>query len=75
MPIADIVSLTGVTHEEVYMLIQDEQWEPCFADAKRRGEKRKALAIAQNALQMGMIIDDIVRLTGLSREEVENLSI
>ena len=75
MPVDDIVRLTGATDDEVYMLIQDERWEPCLTDARLRGQKRKALAIAKNALQMGIIMDDIVRLTGLTREEVESLSI
>ena len=74
MPIDDIVKLTGATHDEVFMLIQDERMEPCMTDAINRGKKRKALAVARNALQMGIIIDDIVKLTGLTREEVENLS-
>jgi predicted transposase/invertase (TIGR01784 family) len=41
--------------------------------AERRGEKAKALSIARNALQMNMPIDDIVKLTGLTRAEVEAL--
>jgi len=36
----------------------------------RRAEKRD---IARNALQMNMTIDDIVRLTGLTSEEIEGL--
>jgi predicted transposase/invertase (TIGR01784 family) len=40
---------------------------------EERGRREGALAIARNALQMGIIIDDIVKLTGLSREEIEKL--
>ena len=44
-----------------------------MATAEDRGEKRKALAIARNALQMNMSIDDTVKLTGLTHDEVESL--
>jgi len=44
-----------------------------LANAERKAEKTKALAIARNALQMKMSIDDIVKLTGLTRAEVEAL--
>jgi len=37
------------------------------------GEKAKALAIARNALQMEIPVDVIIKLTGLTREEVEVL--
>jgi len=47
--------------------------ESDIATAEDRGEKKKALTVARNALQMNMIIDDIVRLTGLTCEEVEGL--
>jgi predicted transposase/invertase (TIGR01784 family) len=40
---------------------------------RREGELEKALTIARNALQMDMVIDDIVRLTGLARDVLENL--
>ena len=35
----------------------------------------KAIEIAENALQMNMSIDDIVKLTGLTHEEIEDLRI
>ena len=44
-----------------------------IATAEDRGEKRKALSIARNALQMGMNIDEVVRLTGLTYDEVKSL--
>ena len=43
------------------------------AQALFNAEKRGKLAVAQNALQMQMSIDDIVRLTGLNRAEIESL--
>jgi len=41
--------------------------------ARIEGEKAKALAIAKNALKMKIPIDDVIKLTGLTRKEIENL--
>ena len=41
--------------------------------AWREGEAAKAFAIARNALRKNMPIEDIVDITGLTREEVEGL--
>jgi predicted transposase/invertase (TIGR01784 family) len=38
-----------------------------------KGKTLEAFTIARNALQMGISIDDIVRLTGLTIEEVESI--
>jgi predicted transposase/invertase (TIGR01784 family) len=46
-----------------------------IATAEDRGEQRKALAIASNMLKRNRPIDEIIEDTGLTREEVENLSI
>jgi predicted transposase/invertase (TIGR01784 family) len=46
-----------------------------LATAEDRGEQRKAFAIARNLLGMNMPLDQIVTATGLTREEVESLSI
>jgi len=43
------------------------------ASAIDEAEQRKAESIARNALQMNMPTSDIVKLTGLTHEEVENL--
>ena len=40
---------------------------------KQEGKLERNIEIAQNALQMGLTVEDIVRLTSLTREEVENL--
>jgi predicted transposase/invertase (TIGR01784 family) len=39
----------------------------------RNAEKSKAIDVAQNALQMNMPIDVIIKLTGLTHEEIEKL--
>ena len=40
---------------------------------KIEGEKAKAIAVARKALQMGMPIADISRLTGLDESEIRKL--
>ena len=39
------------------------------------GEKNRSIEIARNALQMNMAVEDIVKLTGLTPEEIQGLSI
>ena len=39
-----------------------------------KGERRKALETAKNALSMGLIIEQISKLTGLPVEEVQELA-
>ena len=41
--------------------------------AKQEGEKNKAMEIAKNLLEMGMSIDNIMKATGLSQEEIAKL--
>jgi hypothetical protein len=44
-----------------------------LANARREGERRAALNAAGNALKLSIPIDGIVKITGLSRKEIENL--
>ena len=37
------------------------------------GERAKQLEIAKNLIKLGINIEDIVKATGLSKEEIENL--
>ena len=39
------------------------------------GKQEGRLEVARNALRMGMSIDDIVKLTGLTHEEVQGLPV
>ena len=41
--------------------------------AKQEGEKNKAMEIAKNLLEMDMSIDNIMKATGLSQEEIAKL--
>ena len=41
--------------------------------ARDEGESTKAIAIAKNLLEMNLSIEQIVKATGLTREEVEGL--
>ena len=55
----------------------DLQSELATAEDRGRvaGKQEGKLEIAQNALQMEMAIDNIVKLTGLTHDEVERLKI
>jgi len=44
-----------------------------IATAEDRGRREERFEIARNAVQMKMTITDIMKLTGLTREEIENL--
>jgi predicted transposase/invertase (TIGR01784 family) len=44
------------------------------AEGRAEGKAEGRVEVARNALQLGMSIDDIIRLTSLTREEVENLN-
>ena len=44
-----------------------------LATAEDRGRRDSKIEIARNALQMGMAVDDIVKLTGLAHDEIERL--
>lgn len=41
--------------------------------AEEKGERKKAIEIAKNLLEMGMSIDNILTATGLSQEEIDKL--
>ena len=41
--------------------------------AEEKGERKKAIEIAKNLLEMGMSIDNIMKATGLSQEEIAKL--
>jgi predicted transposase/invertase (TIGR01784 family) len=43
-------------------------------DAKKEGKIEREIEIAMNALSMGMSVDDTHRLTGLPRQQIENLA-
>ena len=45
-----------------------------LAEGEAKGERSKQLEIAKNLINYGMSIEDIVKTTGLSKEEVEKLT-
>ena len=38
-----------------------------------KGERAKQLEIAKNLINIGMKVEDIIKVTGLSKKEIENL--
>ena len=43
--------------------------------AKDEGRAERSIEIARNALKMNMSVDDISKLTGLSRQQIEDIKI
>ena len=41
---------------------------------KQNGERTKQLEIAKNLIKLGINVDNIVKATGLSKEEIEKLT-
>jgi predicted transposase/invertase (TIGR01784 family) len=59
----------------MYQSDQDSNMATAEARGKREGEMSKAFDIARNAVMMGMSTEAIVKLTGLSSEQVDNLRV
>ena len=84
-PIDSIVKITGINRERIENLVEEEErirnrverQEKARRDQamfiKHELEQRK-IEIAQKLLRRNMSIDDIINVTGLTREEVENLN-
>jgi len=45
------------------------------AQALYNAERKAKLEVANNAIQMGLSVDDVIKLTGLSRKEIEELQV
>lgn len=43
--------------------------------AKNEGRTEEKIKVARNALKMNMSVDDISKLTGLSRQQIEDIKI
>ena len=39
-----------------------------------KGERAKQLEITKNLINIGMKVEDIIKVTGLSKEEIEKMS-
>ena len=65
----DIASLMGGARQEGLQ----EGLQKGRKEGKKEGKKEGVNLTARNAIEMGMDIDSIIKLTGLSREEIENL--
>ena len=57
----------------MYQSDMDSNIATAEARGEARGEKSKAIAIARNALRKNMSVEDIVDITGLTAEEVNDL--
>ena len=52
-----------------------EMRESCFDEGMEQGSLSKQKEIAKNLLNLNMSIEDIIKATGMSKEEIENLKI
>ena len=59
--------------EEIYKNTLDAAHLEGKIEGKIEGEQAKAIAVARNALQMGMPVADISKLTGLAESEIRKL--
>ena len=71
-----VVRLMELSSDErtrmLYESRQKMEWDNQAREREARNEER--FIIAKNVLQMKMSIDDIIKLTGLTREEIEALA-
>ena len=57
--------------EHSLIAARDEGW----SEGRNEGRNEGIISVAKNALQLGMAIDTIIALTGLTREEIESLRV
>ena len=77
----DMLERREKAHRDFAMLVDDaekrgrtEGRTEGRIEGRTEGRTEERIAVARNAIKMGMKIDAIVDLTGLSREEIESLS-
>lgn len=46
-----------------------------YNSGMKKAKDERSMEIAQNALRMNMPVDDIMKLTGLSRQQIEGIKI
>jgi F420-0:gamma-glutamyl ligase len=70
-----VVKLRELSADEKARDLYERREKACrdIASMLDEAETRRAQTIARNALQMNIPIDDIVKFTGLAREEIETL--
>lgn len=47
--------------------------DTAYGDGKKDGKTEEKFEVAKNALKLGLSIDNIIKLTGLTKQEIENL--
>ena len=62
---------TRMLYESRRLMEMDQRVSEC--DAKQEGKQEERLTIAKNALHMSMPLEDIVKLTGLPKDKIEEL--
>ncbi len=52
---------------------KDEGIEEGIEIGKELGKEERDIEIAKNALAMGLSLDDVIKLTGLSKQQITNI--
>lgn len=63
-----------LTNEEEYEIENQSIYDHGFSQGIEQGSFNEKIAIAKNMLMNNMDVETIVKLTGISKEEVEKLS-
>jgi predicted transposase/invertase (TIGR01784 family) len=76
----DILKLSDEERKEYEKYIEQQRYERSLILSNYRvgeidGELRKAYEIAKKCLQKGLTVEEIADLTGLSQEDIQNLSV
>ncbi|TSJ80494.1 MAG: hypothetical protein NMK33_03245 [Candidatus Cardinium sp.] len=72
-PEAEAVLMEQITQLQNIIDLQKENNVIIFNQGEKQGEKQKSIAIAKAMLQEGDTVEKIVRITGLSLKQVEQL--
>lgn len=69
-------------HLDNVVILRDNIYTECEegreegrAEGREEGRTEERVKVAEQALKMGMSVEDIVKLTGLSREEIDKFEI
>ncbi len=59
--------------EKLDKMVETEKRENALNEGIEQGTKQKAIEIVKKLLERNMEVDDIIEITNLTKEEVENL--
>ena len=60
-------------NEELYKKAALDDAEASYEDGKKEGLKSEKISVIKNALSLNLSVEDIAKLTSLSKKEVEDI--